>query len=104
MHEEESPVEEVEHVGAVEHLEVPAPPHVGQGAGEHDGEDDDESYSSGVGESTWHTKYPWHGGEEPVHVAPPHPSLLRDAGLAVGDGQVDAHPVGNRKVVKATVL
>ena len=88
VHEQKGKVQEVEHVGHIEDLEVAATSHIGQRTDKHDGQDDNQRNTSWIGNTMGHTENSRHCSQHPVHVAPLHSSLLRDTRLAVRDTQV----------------
>ena len=104
VHHQEHPVDEVKHVGEVEDLEVTAPPHVGQRADEHHGQDYDEPNPGDVGEPVLEPKHARHCSEDAVGVAPPLSAGLGQAGLAVGDCQVQCHSLRDNERVRGAEL
>ena len=90
-------------MGAVEDLEVSTASDHGQGADEDDGQDDDEDHTGDVGVAAGHPKDPRHGGEDPVSVGP-LVSLVREAGLAVGEAGVDGETLGDLESVPLAEL
>ena len=102
--EEEAPVEKVQHVGHVEHLEVAAPADERHRAHDHDDHDDHEGDARRVGNAARHAKDARHRRHYPVHVAPLLGPHLGVAGLAVVQGDVDGHAVGDGEGAGLAVL